>query len=647
MKNRVPTNPESKGRRIDVERGQMHERTSGSQDTPSHHADVRDNDDSGDDEGSEDTPTNTFQRKSRTRRSTFVAFIIVIVLVLGGILALGFWKPVVTPTNTSSVSLRMEIPDRVTSGEPFDTTLIVTNTDAVTLKNVTVTLRPPKSYTLRSSSPEETLALTWKLSDLAPSQSQQVRWTGTVIGEKDTTVTLEALASYMPENFSSTFSETASTSTVIGDSIVGLQVETPLRVVSGTPFLYSVNVQNRSDRTLSNLRVEFSVPEDLTKDRENPRSYDEERWIWTIDAIEAGKEHKIQWYGTFGKTSEGTQQVTAHVFLKGDDGQYKKQTESSSLYFLVQPDLELNLSGSSIISLGDKTAFTVAYNNPTDLVYRDATISVDLTDTHGLWDLETFSSEHGQLLDNHVIWTKKEVAELDRIEPQEQGTLTFMLTATDELPINESITEIASTLRPRVTTASIEDVKDALLTKEGLPFTVNVRTTSTMQSEGRYFDENLEPLGSGPIPPEVGKKTTYVIVWSISNTLNPLEDVNVTAELPDEVTFQSVIEVTHGNPLVYDKKTRTITWTIPRVNAYAGLLRSGPEASFRVSITPDASDVGTTMKLLGRTTMTARDDFTNEEQTETDVAVTTDLENDLGAVGKGEVVESADEPTEP
>ncbi|MBI3120360.1 MAG: hypothetical protein HYZ08_01955 [Candidatus Kerfeldbacteria bacterium] len=647
MKNRVPTNPESKGRRIDVERGQMHERTSGSQDTPSHHADVRDNDDSGDDEGSEDTPTNTFQRKSRTRRSTFVAFIIVIVLVLGGILALGFWKPVVTPTNTSSVSLRMEIPDRVTSGEPFDTTLIVTNTDAVTLKNVTVTLRPPKSYTLRSSSPEETLALTWKLSDLAPSQSQQVRWTGTVIGEKDTTVTLEALASYMPENFSSTFSETASTSTVIGDSIVGLQVETPLRVVSGTPFLYSVNVQNRSDRTLSNLRVEFSVPEDLTKDRENPRSYDEERWIWTIDAIEAGKEHKIQWYGTFGKTSEGTQQVTAHVFLKGDDGQYKKQTESSSLYFLVQPDLELNLSGSSIISLGDKTAFTVAYNNPTDLVYRDATISVDLTDTHGLWDLETFSSEHGQLLDNHVIWTKKEVAELDRIEPQEQGALTFTLTATDELPINESITEIASTLRPRVTTASIEDVEDALLTKEGLPFTVSVRTTSTMQSEGRYFDENLEPLGSGPIPPEVGKKTTYVIVWSISNTLNPLEDVNVTAELPDEVTFQSVIEVTHGNPLVYDKKTRTITWTIPRVNAYAGLLRSGPEASFRVSITPDASDVGTTMKLLGRTTMTARDDFTNEEQTETDVAVTTDLENDLGAVGKGEVVESADEPTEP
>jgi hypothetical protein len=470
-----------------------------------------------------------------------------------------------------------------------------------------------------------------------------VRLRGEVIGETGATVEWQAHASYAPENFSSTFSQTSSVTSVISDSIIGMQVETPLRIVPNNPFSYELTLVNHAETVLSNLRIELTAPNDLNVESANPAAVDPERHVWSIDAIEPGKTSNITFRGVFTSTDQETREIVATVLLKGDDGFYKKQTELNSIYFVLNPKLELDLAVNSgdraMIGLGDRPEFTLTYKNPSDVVLLDVALTVEAKDPFGLLRLETLEPSSAKRTDQTIVWTKDAVKELDRVEPGETGVVKFSVDTVESLGVNDATTNVEATFSPRATASSVEDIEDYALASTGDPVTVGVNTTAAIQSEGRYFDENLQAVGSGPIPPEVGKTTTYQIVWLISNTLNPLQDVVVTTTLPDNVTWKGNADSTHGDLMVYDPATRIVTWKIASVGIYAGLLRSAPEGTFEVSVTPVKEDVGHSVKLTTRTELSATDKFTGTTINLSDAAITTELENDLGASGKGEVVE--------
>lgn len=586
------------------------------------------------------------QQKTTSKvRKTWIAAG-VLLLIVGAIIAgfFAFGGANSGGDSPDALDLSMETPARVTSGEAFDLVLTYTNQDVVELNDVAVTFQFPSAYTLQSADPESASPLTWKLGTIAPGETARLRLHGDVIGETGATLEWGATIAYMPANFSSTFSQDVTVTSVIGDSIIGMSADTPLRVVANNAFDYELTLTNNAERALADLRVEFTMPEDLVADSLKPQPLDQDRFVWSIEEIEAGEEQTISFEGLFSDTEGDSREVVATALLKGDDGFYKKQAELNSIYFVLTPTLDLSLKaeGSSdarAIDFGEQTEFVMTYKNASEMVYLDVALMVEITDLYELLDLSSFEDNRdGEVVNQSLMWTSATFPELERIEPGRDGSITFTLDSASSLLVDDSVSEVEAVLEPRATASEVLDIDGYTFVTTGDAVSVQAKTTTSIQAEGRYYDENLQPVGSGPLPPQVGKTTTYQIGWTISNTLNPLGDVTVTSTLPDNVTWKGNTDVTHGSPLSYDAGTRKITWTISNVGVYAGLLRSAPEASFDVSITPEESDIGRAVKLTTKAELRATDAFTGEELSLSDPAVTTELENDLGASGKGRVV---------
>ncbi|MFH1111778.1 MAG: hypothetical protein V1712_01770, partial [Patescibacteria group bacterium] len=176
------------------------------------------------------------------------------------------------------------------------------------------------------------------------------------------------------------------------------------------------------------------------------------------------------------------------------------------------------------------------------------------------------------------------------------------------------------------------------VTTESNIIITKINTQLSIQAEGRYYTDQLIKIGSGPLPPRVGSTTTYNIFWRLANTINEASYVEVTTTLPQDVNWTGQTTVSHGQPLTYNPNTREVRWELNRLPAGAGFKFDKPEASFEVAITPVEQDADKILVLVKTTTVTAKDSFSGADLIATDKLVTTELDNDLGAQGKGVVV---------
>lgn len=150
-----------------------------------------------------------------------------------------------------------------------------------------------------------------------------------------------------------------------------------------------------------------------------------------------------------------------------------------------------------------------------------------------------------------------------------------------------------------------------------------------LAAEARYWSAAGVQFGFGPLPPRVGETTGYRVFWTV-RAGTTLTGAAITATLPDAARWNGHETVTHGEGIVYDSGSRTIGWTIgdlaPNDNTVS--------ASFEVTITPTASDIGNALTLLNATTARASD---GTALTVSAPAVDTEL-SDPGGKGKGKVV---------
>ena len=164
-----------------------------------------------------------------------------------------------------------------------------------------------------------------------------------------------------------------------------------------------------------------------------------------------------------------------------------------------------------------------------------------------------------------------------------------------------------------------------------------ISTNLILETEARYFTDELIKVGSGPLPPKVFETTTYVVYFRLSNTLNEADNLEVTTTLPADVIWTNQANTSVGNKPTYNPNTREVKWILNRLPAGAGTVFAKPEASFEVAITPKESDADKIFVLTRTTALSARDTFSNAAILKTARFLTTELLDDLGATGKGAV----------
>ena len=156
-----------------------------------------------------------------------------------------------------------------------------------------------------------------------------------------------------------------------------------------------------------------------------------------------------------------------------------------------------------------------------------------------------------------------------------------------------------------------------------------------LKSFVRYFSPEGDPLGAGPLPPEVGRETRVWIFFNVENTFNDVTGAVISAKLPPGAEFTGRTSVFYGGKIAYDAASRAVSWEAGIIPAYAGSGIEAPAAGFEVKFTPAPSDRGKTVLILEGAGVSGTDDFTGEPLEFRGKPLHSVFEYDEEAFGKG------------
>jgi hypothetical protein len=161
---------------------------------------------------------------------------------------------------------------------------------------------------------------------------------------------------------------------------------------------------------------------------------------------------------------------------------------------------------------------------------------------------------------------------------------------------------------------------------------LKINSNLSVSSGGYYYSAQGDQLGVGPIPPKVDIPTTYWIIWEANNLGNDIAPFEVSADLPANLVWLDQQSVVAGN-LSYSPVTRRILWQVDSLAKSGGNYR----ASFAISIVPRTEDLGTVPVLLSNISFLGKDQYTGMNISKKLANITTNIESDRHAAGKGKV----------
>ncbi|MBI5622067.1 hypothetical protein HY933_04370 [Candidatus Falkowbacteria bacterium] len=553
--------------------------------------------------------------------------------------------------DSGDVTLTIDGPKTINSGEEAVYTITYTNKKKVDLYNVSINLRYPNGLVVttiepqprvKDSQPSLVKEDNWDIGTVGKGQSGEITITGRLIAEAEANQNLWVIIYYQPANFSSTFQKEASYTTTIGTVPVSVTIAGPTQLATTDTVDLTITYANRSAEDLADVLIEAVYPEGFALAVADPAPVSSSDNQWKLPLVAKDREGTITIQGKFATTIAGNQDFLIKLSVKETDQDYFLIAEVTHTVAVISGQLltELKINGvtdDTAVNFGDTINYSLTYQNTGENTLEDLTATVLFINAADVLQWTTLNDRYDGALDEFeagklITWTANEVPNLKQLKPGEKGVIDFsvrLVSSAGGLSGDLGLQNIA-TLR-------VETIDGEAVTIENQSNKVTTRVNSdlSLSASGRYFNDSGVSIGRGPIPPKVGQTTTYVIIWQLENSVHEVRDGVVSTVLPGSVTWVGKRNVSAGE-VQYDIASRTVSWSINRMPTTISL---DYEFSFEVSITPQGTDVGKILALTGDTMLSATDQVTGARITQARGSVTTDLVSDPVAKGKGLVTE--------
>ena len=598
------------------------------------------------DDGAKPDMSRIVRRDPHRRKKIFAVIIIILIIVLGAALAgLYFFNSSQNKFTGDRISLTVEGKTTAVSGDDQTITIKIHNGENISLDSGELTVLYPTNFHFASAepTPESGKTNVWQLGTITGGDDATITLKGSVIGEVGSEKVFSFTYAYIPENFNSSFQESANFTITVGSSILGLEIGSPVRVGVGKESTFVITYRNDADRALEHVRVIATFPEAFSVISSDPEPREGTN-TWDIDKLENGKDGKITIKGTLAGVGGETREFKVQAGLLETDNTFRLQVEKSALILLLKPELSITLkAGGSetggIASLGGMIPYSLSYTNNGDVEVQDVNITATFASTAIDWDF-IVDPQNGKMDGTSITWNKDQVSSLASVKPGEGSEISFsvpLLKSLNEqnLKKNLSVTTVAKAESKKVT-----DLEGQTFSTDSNTTVTKIATAFVFRAQARYYNDEFLQVGYGPIPPVVGQKTSYRIFWNLGNTSNEVTDVTVTATLAENVTWTGTTSVSAGEPMSYDAATRAVTWRINRIPVGAGILFPELEGYFDVSITPTTNDSGKVMMLVESAKASGGDSYTEQKINLNQELLTTQLDSDPNAKGKGIVAEA-------
>ncbi len=554
-----------------------------------------------------------------SRKIIFI-FLASAIVVLG---LLGFW---LYSNNTFSKGvLKLEIlgPDTAKMGDEVEYTVKYKNNGNYVLQEPRLIFELPE----HSLTEDGKTRFTQDLKDIYPGDEDFVKFKARLLGSENSLVVAKAWLSYMPKNLTVRFESDTTFSAKINLVPITLDFDLPSKVERGKEIQYSLNYFSNVDYPLENLSIRINSITGFQLESASPPSLDKSEWkIPVLNKAQGGR------ITVNGRITSDPGQLLDFAAKLGTwrDGEFVLIKDVSKQVSVVEPLIFISqlINGfpNYVASPGENLHYEVFFRNIGSTPFDNLFL---LTKLDGLAiDTQSIKSTRGEVRANDrlIAWDQKQVPELGRLVPQQEGKVEFDVQLKNDWqqPYSENNNTL---IKNKVDISQIVN-----------EFQTKVNSKLEVLQKG-YYSSQAGIANSGPNPPIAGTSTTYTITWELKNHFNDIKNAKIKAVLPRNANLTGRISPENEfSDFSFDNSSGEIVWNVSGgalLTAGAGIFTASPSVSFQVSLTPDSSKRGRTALIIGEASVFAEDQFTGAIAQGKGSPVNTDLPDDPGASGSG------------
>lgn len=590
------------------------------------------------------------KKKKRTPIITFFKRVFILTIMFSAAYGLYYYY-FQTPETGQDLNFYINAPERVNLGEEFTYEIVYENSSNISLNQVSLELVTPNSIVILETIPELENYKKLSIGTVMAGEKGSLRIKAYLIAPTDSANILSARLTYTPANFSSEFRKEASVNTVISGLGMMINVDylNTALVSRVNELKFNISGFNSNNDNLGELYLDIVASDNFElkkqssnqgsstknvkdKIKEGDNSEDlikvEEigdfRYLLSQIPSQSDQRFTLPIAFSFKKKTDASEEISFRLLKKEADNKELVFWEKNLTFDLVNSDLniELSLNGEKTdqaLDFGSALDYSLSYMNNGETALFDlvlmTVIKGDFVDWSSLVD-----PLGGSVAGNAIIWTKEDLPALAELTPGQTGKINFSLrlkdfSLTDMSKENKLISYAQYGLSPAVE-ADAEDSRSNTITSE-------LNSDLSLTEKVLYFNEDNLAVGSGPLPPRVGERTSVRVFWTVKNNLHDLEETEVTMTLAQGVIWDEKTNTNVGR-LSYNEEDRTVTWRL----GYLPLSVYRADAEFNISVTPAESDRDKILILSPGSTVKAIDVKTKSRIVQKTKAKTTKLEDD-------------------
>ena len=545
-------------------------------------------------------PAPNFYR--RHTRSLWLSLITIAVAVGALLSYILFFRTVETPPEYSGdVKLQIIAPEESVSGSQISYEIDIENLSSTKLTELNLEIFYPEGFDFLDSTPgaSETggPGRNFQLSDLPKNGKYKLVIVGLLKGNVQEIKSITAKLHYIPENFSSSFLASSDASTVMLPPEISMRVLAPTHLIAGQLIKYEIEISNVSIEDFENLALELSYPPGFSFGSASPAPTGGET-SWRLPTLTFGDTQKIVVEGRLTERPNEDVYISAELFTDKDGDRLSAGRSYAFTRVLAAP-IKLTHAlrgGAGTVLAGEDLEYEIGYENIGDVGLGNVTITMAFETP--VFDLLEAKSDTGQIRGNKMVWQPAAVPELRIVNPGQKGKFTVRVQIKEEAALSQKNPVAQTRTEFRADTLTETLAGDTLVFKVG--------TNITLDAQSQVI--------SGPARPEIGQTTVYRITLRVANSVNDLENAQLTAVVPRTDTAfisSSVTPSGESTNLQYLPNSRSIIWKLGQIPAFSGRGPAARTVTFDLSIAPEASGFGS-YSLLKDIEVQGLDSFTNE-----------------------------------
>ena len=550
-----------------------------------------------------------------SRRRLFKVFLgaLVIMLLAGGSIFVFLYLG----TKGEEARLTIEGREEIQAGEEITIPIVFKNLSRAALEEVELSITLPRDSLLVENGIERPAPplLGRKISNLGPGEEAMEEIAVRFLGQEGDEKKVEATLQYRPQDLRARFSVRGSKLFKISRVPLAIFWEVPPLLSRGQEVEIKMRYNSSASASFNNMFLKLDYPLGFNFVSAVPQP-DIGDTIWQLGTLASGQEGLIFLRGVITGEEDEMKTFKAELgFFDPLTKEWRTYSESSQDTKIAVTPLAvqgfLENSRGKIINPGERLRFSLRFKNNTEFPLKNISLRAGLEGD--ILDLSSLTAERGGVFDFNsraVVWDSAGWPELAAIAAGAGGEVSFSV-ATRDRPLVRGPQDknLKVILLSAIETAGVpsELAQTELRSEERLEFKVNSKITFS----ARALYRSSPILNSGPLPPKVGIKTAYVILWEIRNFTNDLQNAEIKTKLPANVKWENSFWPGSAR-VVFDEATSEVRWLPGLVKAGTGVTSPALTAAFQVSLTPSEADLGQSPGLINESGFSAADTFTNQ-----------------------------------